>query len=150
MEKTKYYIRIGFADGRLKMTDYKEDIRNAVKSASCNLFSRHKISLSNPIFGSLGDCTVVVSVPEDKEFKNPGARLRGVASYLLDKSEHSDIFKSHTIGDRLLSYHITDENEPDYLLDDAYDGPFKEILRRLDAIEKKMNRLLEDHRCTIG
>lgn len=77
-------IQIEFADSEIKAVDAIADIRNGVKSASLNLFSRYGVQIQTPMV--YGDDKVVVKVKIPEEIVSTfaiGPHLKGVSTYLL-------------------------------------------------------------------
>ena len=77
-------IQIEFADSTIKSIDAIHDIREGVRSASLNLYSRYGVQIQTPMV--YGDDKVVVEVKIPKEIVDTfaiGPHLKGVAAYLL-------------------------------------------------------------------
>lgn len=77
-------IQIEFADSTIKAIDAIYDIREGVRSASLNLYSRYGVQIQTPMVYSDDKVVVEVKIPE--EIVNTfaiGPHLKGVATYLL-------------------------------------------------------------------
>lgn len=94
------YVNIEFASPKIKAVDYFDDIFNAVDYAKLNLKSRRNIHLHNPII-SAG--RVWVPVTHFGPF-NAGYSLRGIAYYLLHRTNGSTDYSKYYVGKRLLIY----------------------------------------------
>lgn len=93
----KYYL-VSFAKPSDNCTKYKKYFIEAIEYARRNLLTRYNIILS--WFSAPFWFYVVVDLPSDAAFSNPGSRLRGISRYLLE--HHEDIFEKYKVGTRLL------------------------------------------------
>lgn len=126
-------IQIEFADSEIKAVDAIADIRNGVKSASLNLFSRYGVQIQTPMV--YGDDKVVVEVKIPEEIVSTfaiGPHLKGVSTYLLKQCNGR--YEDYVVGKRLLSY--TEIAAPD-----ASENTFR-MEDRLEAVSK-FAKLLE-------
>ena len=135
-------VFINFADTRIQAIDYISDIRKAAENAGLNLFSRYGIQLQYPMPEN-GRVVVEIKIPEEiaNDFKY-GNRLRGIATFLLNK--YDDKYKEHIVGNRLLIYSEVEDSiqQSDKLTgDDKVKAieKFSRLLLRTDNIA--MNRI---------
>ena len=98
------FVQLEFADPRIRAIDYIQDIRNAAKNASLNLYARYNIQLQYPFVTEDNRVIVEIRIPESKisNFGNVGNRLRGIAAFLISK--YPDTYKDYIVGNRLLIY----------------------------------------------
>lgn len=127
------YIQIEFADSSMKAIDAIHDIREGVRSASLNLYSRHDVQIQIPMLYGEDKVVVEIKIPEKivKSF-SIGPHLKGVANYLLKKCNGR--YDQYVVGKRLLVY--TEVVTPD-MSDNRF--PMED---RLEAVAK-FARLLE-------
>ena len=77
-------IQIEFADSSMKAIDAIYDIREGVRSASLNLYSRYDVQIQTPMLYGEDKVVVEIKIPEDRvETFAIGPHLKGVANYLL-------------------------------------------------------------------
>ena len=77
-------IQIEFADSSMKAIDAIHDIREGVRSASLNLYSRYDVQIQTPMLYGEDKVVVEIKIPEDRvENFAIGPHLKGVANYLL-------------------------------------------------------------------
>lgn len=94
-------IEIYFANPLVSMSDHKSDIETALKHASHNLYSKHKINMTIPIQKMDTKAVVILKGDMDADF-NAGRHLKGVSTYLLNHCKYP--YKQYRIGTRLLYY----------------------------------------------
>lgn len=94
-------IEIYFTDPLMSMKDHKSDIMAALKHASHNLYSRHKIDMIIPIREIDNKVVIILDGDMDASF-NIGNHLRGISMYLLKHCDYP--YEQHKIGSRLLYY----------------------------------------------
>ena len=134
-------IQIEFADSTIKAIDAIYDIREGVRSASLNLYSRYGVQIQTPMV--YGDDKVVVEVKIPEEIVDTfsiGPHLKGVATYLLKQCNGR--YDDYLVGKRLLSYtEIAAENK--FRMEDRLEAVsnFAKLLERsdeeaMDAISK--------------
>jgi hypothetical protein len=126
-------IQIEFADSTIKTIDAIHDIREGVRSASLNLYSRYGVQIQTPMV--YGDDKVVVEVKIPEDIVNTfaiGPHLKGLASYLLKRCNGR--YDNYLVGKRLLSY--TEIAAPD-----ASENKFR-VEDRLEAVSK-FSKLLQ-------
>lgn len=126
-------IQIEFADSSMKAINAIHDIREAVKSASLNLYSRYNVRTQTPMI--YGEDKVVVEIEIPKEIVKTfsiGPHLKGVANYLLKNCNGR--YDQYLVGKRLLVY--TEVAAPD-----ASNNKFP-MEDRLEAVAK-FAKLLE-------
>ena len=97
------HVQIEFADSSMKAIDALYDIREGVRSASLNLYSRYDVQIQTPMLYGDDKVVVEVKIPEDivKTF-SIGPHLKGVANYLLKNCNHR--YDKYIVGKRLLVY----------------------------------------------
>ena len=123
------FIQIDFADPGIKAVDEFTDIREAVRNAGLNLYSRFDIQLQDPRIRD-GRVIVEVKIPEsDAGSFTAGRRLRGISAYLLRR--YKDKYIPHKVGDRLLVYADAEEKP-------SADGSLLSLtmVDRLDAVSR--------------
>lgn len=126
-------IQIEFADSSMKAIDAIHDIREGVRSASLNLYSRYDVQIQIPMLYGEDKVVVEIKIPEEiVETFSIGPHLKGVANYLLKSCNGR--YDQYVIGKRLLVY--TEVAAPD-----ASDNRFP-MEDRLEAIAK-FAKLLE-------
>ena len=126
-------IQIEFADSTMKAVDAIHDIREGVRSASLNLYSRYDVQIQAPML--YGEDKVVVEIKIPEEIVNTfsiGPHLKGVANYLLKSCNGR--YNQYLVGKRLLVY--TEIATPD-MSDNRF--PLED---RLEAVAK-FAKLLE-------
>ena len=126
-------IQIEFADSSMKAIDAIHDIREGVKSASLNLYSRYDVQIQTPMLYGEDKVVVEIKIPEEiVETFAIGPHLKGVANYLLKSCNGR--YDQYVVGKRLLVY--TEVAAPD-MSDNRF--PMED---RLEAVAK-FARLLE-------
>ena len=138
-------IQIEFADSTIKAIDAIHDIREGVRSASLNLYSRYGVQIQTPMV--YGDDKVVVEVKIPEEIVSTfaiGPHLKGVAAYLLKQCNGR--YDDYLVGKRLLSYTeiaAPDASENKFCMEDRLEAvsKFAKLLERsdeeaIDAISK--------------
>lgn len=126
-------IQIEFADSSMRAVDAIHDIREGVRSASLNLYSRYDVQIQTPML--YGEDKVVVEIKIPEEIVNTfsiGPHLKGVANYLLKSCNGR--YNQYLVGKRLLVY--TEIATPD-----MFDNRFP-LENRLEAVAK-FAKLLE-------
>lgn len=126
-------IQIEFADSSMRAIDAIHDIREGVRSASLNLYSRYDVQIQTPML--YGEDKVVVEIKIPEEIVNTfsiGPHLKGVANYLLKGCNGR--YNQYLVGKRLLVY--TEIATPD-MSDNRF--PLED---RLEAVAK-FAKLLE-------
>ena len=126
-------IQIEFADSSMRAIDAIHDIREGVRSASLNLYSRYDVQIQTPML--YGEDKVVVEIKIPEEIVNTfsiGPHLKGVANYLLKSCNGR--YNQYLVGKRLLVY--TEIATPD-----MSDNRFP-LENRLEAVAK-FAKLLE-------
>lgn len=126
-------IQVEFADSSMRAVDAIYDIREGVRSASLNLYSRYDVQIQTPML--YGEDKVVVEIKIPEEIVNTfsiGPHLKGVANYLLKSCNGR--YNQYLVGKRLLVY--TEIATPD-----MSDNRFP-LENRLEAVAK-FAKLLE-------
>lgn len=126
-------IQVEFADSSMRAVDAIHDIREGVRSASLNLYSRYDVQIQTPML--YGEDKVVVEIKIPEEIVNTfsiGPHLKGVANYLLKSCNGR--YNQYLVGKRLLVY--TEIATPD-----MSDNRFP-LENRLEAVAK-FAKLLE-------
>lgn len=126
-------IQIEFADSSMRAVDAIHDIREGVRSASLNLYSRYDVQIQTTML--YGEDKVVVEIKIPEEIVNTfsiGPHLKGVANYLLKSCNGR--YNQYLVGKRLLVY--TEIATPD-----MSDNRFP-LENRLEAVAK-FAKLLE-------
>ena len=95
-------VTIAFADRRLDPKDHQKDIQNAILNAKLNLMCRHKIVIEDFTFEPNGLISLMIEVPDSKDFSNAGSRLKGISKYLMNYCKFP--YKNYLVGTRLLLY----------------------------------------------
>lgn len=96
-------VQIEFANAGWQAVDYIQDIRNATKNASLNLYSKYSVHLEMPRI--INDSQVVMDVRIPSDIVNTfsiGNHLRGVAAYLMKYCQGR--YNDAVVGKRLLNY----------------------------------------------
>lgn len=126
-------LQIDFADSSMKAIDAIHDIREGVRSASLNLYSRYDVQIQTPMLYDGDKVVVEIKIPEEiVETFSIGPHLKGVANYLLKNCNGR--YDQYVVGKRLLVY--TEVAAPD-MSDNQF--PMED---RLEAVAK-FARLLE-------
>ncbi len=126
-------IQIEFANSSMKAINAIHDIREGVRSASLNLYSRYDVQIQTPMLYGEDKVVVEIKIPEEiVETFSIGPHLKGVATYLLKNCNGR--YDQYLVGKRLLMY--TEVATPD-----ASDNRFP-MEDRLEAIAK-FAKLLE-------
>lgn len=126
-------IQIEFANSSMKAINAIHDIREGVRSASLNLYSRYDVQIQTPMLYGEDKVVVEIKIPEEiVETFSIGPHLKGVATYLLKNCNGR--YNQYLVGKRLLMY--TEVATPD-----ASDNRFP-MEDRLEAIAK-FAKLLE-------
>lgn len=129
-------IQIEFADSSMKAIDAIHDIREGVRSASLNLYSRHDVQIQTPMLYGEDKVVVEIKIPEEiVETFTIGPHLKGVASYLLKNCNGR--YDQYVVGKRLLVY--TEVATPDasnnrFTMEDRLEAiaKFAKLLERSD------------------
>lgn len=125
-------IQIEFANSKIKAIDAIYDIREGVKSASLNLYSRYGVQIQMPMVYGEDKIIVEVKIPKEIGTFPIGPHLKGISNYLLKRC--SGRYDQYVVGNRLLVY--TEVEEPN-----ASDNKFP-VEDRLEAISQ-FAKLLE-------
>lgn len=126
-------IQIEFAHSSMKAIDAIHDIREGVRSASLNLYSRYNVQIQIPMLYGEDKVVVEIKIPEEiVEIFSIGPHLKGIANYLLKNCNGR--YDQYLVGKRLLVY--TEVAAPD-----ASDNRFP-MEDRLEAVAK-FAKLLE-------
>ena len=126
-------IQIKFADSSMKAIDAIHDIREGVKSASLNLYSRYDVQIQPPVLYGEDKVIVEIKIPEEiVDTFSIGPHLKGVANYLLKNCNGR--YDQYVVGKRLLVY-------TEVVAPDMSDNRFP-MENRLEAVAK-FARLLE-------
>lgn len=99
-------IFITFANPLLLIDDHMDDLTNAIKHSTYNLYARHKIEIVFPIQKMDNGVLIVLVFHKATRSFNAGNHLRGIASYLLNNCEYP--YDEYRIGTRLLFYKEAD------------------------------------------
>lgn len=138
-------VQIEFADSDKKAIDSIHDIREGVRSASLNLYSRYGVQIQTPMVCGENKVVVEVKIPEEiADTFSIGPHLKGVAAYLLKQCNGR--YDSYLVGKRLLSYTeiaTPDTSENKFRMEDRLEAvsKFAKLLERsdedsMDAISK--------------
>lgn len=138
-------IQIEFADSTIKAIDAIHDIREGVRSASLNLYSKYAVQIQPPMV--YGDDKVVVEVKIPKEIVDTfaiGPHLKGVAAYLLKQCNGR--YDDYLVGKRLFSYTeiaAPDASENKITMEDRLEAvsKFAKLLERSD--EEAMEAIIK-------
>lgn len=130
------YVQIEFADSSIKAINAIHDIREGVRSASLNLYSRYDVQIQIPV--AYGEDKVVVEIKIPKEIVDTfsiGPHLKGVAAYLLKQCNGR--YDQYVVGKRLLVYTevaTPDSSEKIYRMEDRLEAVsnFAKLLERSD------------------
>lgn len=96
-------IQIEFADSSMKAIDAIQDIREGVRSASLNLYSRYDVQIQMPMRYGTDKVVVEIKIPEKIVGAfSIGPHLKGVANYLLKNCNGR--YDKYVVGKRLLVY----------------------------------------------
>ena len=96
-------IQIEFADSSMKASNAIHDIREGVRSASLNLYSRYDVQIQTPMLYDKDKVVVEIKIPEEiVDTFSIGPHLKGVANYLLKSC--SGRYDQYVVGKRLLVY----------------------------------------------
>lgn len=96
-------IQIEFANPSMKAINAIHDIREGVKSASLNLYSRYDVQIQTPMLYGEDKVVVEIKIPADKVGNFPlGPHLKGISSYLLKNCNGR--YNKFVVGNRLLVY----------------------------------------------
>ena len=96
-------VQIEFADSSMKAIDAIYDIREGVKSASLNLYSRYDVQIQMPMLYGEDKVVVEIKIPEEiVETFSIGPHLKGIANYLLKNCNGR--YDKYLVGRRLLVY----------------------------------------------
>lgn len=96
-------IQIEFADSSMKAIDAIHDIREGVRSASLNLYSRYDVQIQTPMLYGEDKVVVEIKIPEKiVDTFSIGPHLKGVANYLLKSCNGR--YDQYVVGKRLLVY----------------------------------------------
>lgn len=138
-------IQIEFADSKIKAIDAIYDIREGVKRASLNLYSRYGVQLKTPMLCGEDKVVVEIKIPEEiVDTFSIGPHLKGVSNYLLKCCNGR--YGQYVVGKRLLVY--TEVAAPDmsknrFLMEDRLEmvAKFARLLERsdeeaMDAVSK--------------
>lgn len=129
-------IQIEFADSSMKAIDAIHDIREGVRSASLNLYSRYDVQIQAPM--RYGEDKVVVEIKIPEEIVNTfsiGPHLKGVANYLLKSCNGR--YNQYFVGKRLLVYTeiaTPDMSDRSFPMEDRLEAvaKFAKLLERSD------------------
>ena len=96
-------VQIEFADSSMKAIDAIYDIREGVKSASLNLYSRYNVRIETPMLYGEDKVVLELKIPEEivKMF-SIGPHLKGISTYLLKNCNGR--YDQYLVGKRLLVY----------------------------------------------
>lgn len=96
-------IQIEFANSSMKAFKAIHDIREGVRSASLNLYSRYDVQIQTPMLYEEDKVVVEIKIPEEiaKTF-SVGPHLKGVSTYLLKNCNGR--YDQYVVGKRLLVY----------------------------------------------
>lgn len=102
---SKITVGLSFADKSLDINDYYEVLSAAVQSASHNLYSRHRYTLTGPMYRDDYNnpyvCLEFGKRPGDVVPANWGYHLRGISKYILQVRPD---LKENRIGNRLMVF----------------------------------------------
>lgn len=131
-------IQIDFANSSMKAIDAILDIKEGVKNASLNLYSRYDVQIQMPKLYDKDKVIVEIKIPEEiAESFSIGPHLKGVANYLLKNCNGR--YNQYVVGNRLLVY--TEVAEPNSA-DDAFPMEYK--LEAVAQFAKLLERSDED------
>lgn len=143
-------IQIEFADSTMKAIDAIHDIREGVRSASINLYSRYNVQIQTPMLYGKDKVVVEIKIPEEMvDTFSIGPHLKGVANYLLKSCNGR--YDEYVVGKRLLTYTevaVPNASDNDFLMEDRLEAvvKFAKLLERsdeeaMDAISKILDIL---------
>lgn len=143
-------IQIEFADSTMKAIDAIHDIREGVRSASINLYSRYNVQIQTPMLYGKDKVVVEIKIPEEiVDTFSIGPHLKGVANYLLKSCNGR--YDEYVVGKRLLTYTevaAPNASDNDFLMEDRLEAvvKFAKLLERsdeeaMDAISKILDIL---------
>jgi len=143
-------IQIEFADSTMKAIDAIHDIREGVRSASINLYSRYNVQIQTPMLYGKDKVVVEIKIPEEMvDTFSIGPHLKGVANYLLKSCNGR--YDEYVVGKRLLTYTevaAPNASDNDFLMEDRLEAvvKFAKLLERsdeeaMDAISKILDIL---------
>lgn len=96
-------VQIEFAHPSIKAIDAICDIREGVKSASLNLYSRYGVQIQVPMLYSEDKVILEIKIPEEIVGTfSIGPHLKGVANYLMKGCNGR--YQKYLVGKRLLEY----------------------------------------------
>lgn len=96
-------IQIEFADSSIKAITAIHDIREGVRSASLNLYSRYDVQIQTPMLYGEDKVVVEIKIPEEiVETFSIGPHLKGISNYLLKNCNGR--YDQYLVGKRLLVY----------------------------------------------
>lgn len=152
-------IQIEFADSSMKAIDAIHDIRQGVRSASLNLYSRYDVKIETPMLYGEDKVVVEIKIPDEiVETFSIGPHLKGIANYLLKNCNGR--YDQYVVGKRLLVYtevappNASDERFP---MEDRLEAvaKFAKLLERsdeeaMDAISRILDILKNTENKRIG
>ncbi len=152
-------IQIEFADSSMKAIDAIHDIREGVRSASLNLYSRYDVKIETPMLYGEDKVVVEIKIPDEiVETFSIGPHLKGIANYLLKNCNGR--YDQYVVGKRLLVYtevappNTSDERFP---MEDRLEAvaKFAKLLERsdeeaMDAISRILDILKNTENKRIG
>lgn len=152
-------IQIEFADSSMKAIDAIHDIREGVRSASLNLYSRYDVKIETPMLYGEDKVVVEIKIPDEiVETFSIGPHLKGIANYLLKNCNGR--YDQYVVGKRLLVYtevappNTSDERFP---MEDRLEAvaKFAKLLERsdeeaMDAISRIRDILKNTENKRIG
>lgn len=96
-------IKIEFCNPLINIHHAIDDIADAIKNASYNLYSRHGINILKPILYTSEAVIINLKIPEyfEKTF-SVGRHLKGVSEYLLKQCDGQ--YNQYVVGTRLMKY----------------------------------------------
>ncbi|MFR8352035.1 MAG: hypothetical protein ACLVB1_04470 [Blautia obeum] len=98
-------VQIEFADSSMKAIDAIYDIREGVKSASLNLYSRYDVQIQMPMLYGEDKVVVEIKIPEEIiETFSIGPHLKGIANYLLKNCNGR--YDKYLVGRRFCVYRV--------------------------------------------
>ncbi len=96
-------VQIEFANSSMKAIDAIHDIREGVRSASLNLYSRYDVQIQIPRLCGEDKVVVEIKIPEEIVEKfSIGPHLKGISNYLLKNCNGR--YDKYLVGKRLLVY----------------------------------------------
>ncbi len=96
-------IKIEFCNPLINIYQAIDDIIDAIKNASYNLYSRHGVKILKPILYTNEAVIIILNIPEyfEKTFL-VGRHLKGVSEYLLKQCDGR--YNQYIVGTRLMKY----------------------------------------------